>query len=257
MIGPLSRFSLDGSRAVVTGGGRGIGRSIAVGLATAGASVAVISRSSDELSETVAIIRSSGASATAVPLDLARIPALDVIDEAEAATGGAVDIVVHAAGVQHRDPAATFPREAWDRVLHVDLTVPFLLSQELGRRQLVREMTGSHVFVASLATTIGLPNIVAYNAAKAGLMGVVRALSTEWAARGVRVNALAPGYVETAMTRELFDDVERRRRLLSRIPMERFGTPEDLVAPTIFLASDAASYVTGQMLGVNGGWTAA
>lgn len=116
---------------------------------------------------------------------------------------------------------------------------------------------GSHVFVASLTSILGLPDLVAYNAAKSGLMGVVRALSREWALHGIRFNAVSPGYVETAMTSALFADPVKRQRLLDRIPMQAFGTPEQLGPPTVFLASDAAEYVTGQLLIVDGGWAAA
>lgn len=250
-------FSLEGRRTMVTGAGRGIGRAIAVGLAQAGASLALTSRNIEQLGETRAMIARDGGKSFVVAGDLAiseGIPAL--VDQAEQALHGPIDIVVHSAGTQHREAALTFPHEAWEHVLRVNLTAPFLLSQEVGRRQISRGMPGSHIFVASLASVLGLADLVAYTAAKSGLMGVVRALSKEWSGAGIRVNGVSPGYVETAMTKEVFADPEKRQKLLSRIPMERFGTPGELAAPAVFLASDASAYMTGQLLIIDGGWAA-
>ncbi len=253
-----AQFSLRGRRALVTGGGRGIGRAIALGLAGAGAAVGLVSRSAEQLEATRSVVDEAGGLAAALPADLAdaaAIPAL--VDQAESALGGPIDIVVHSAGTQHRSPAVSFPHEAWEHVLGVNLTAPFLLSQEIGRRQLERGAPGSHIFVCSLTSVLGLPNLAAYNAAKSGLMGVVRALSVEWSRAGIRVNGISPGCVETAMTQELMADPVRNAQLLDGIPMGRFGTPEELAAPAVFLASDAAAYLTGQLLIVDGGWQAA
>ncbi len=252
------QFSLQGRRALVTGAGRGIGRAIALGLAGAGAAVALASRSAEQLDEARLVVAEAGGTAVALPADLAdagRIPAL--VDDAEDGLGGPIDIVVHSAGTQHRSPAATFPLAEWEHLLSVNLTAPFLLSQELGRLQLDRGEPGSHIFVCSLTSILGLPNLAAYNAAKSGLMGVVRALSVEWSGAGIRVNGISPGYVETAMTHELMADPVRNAQLLARIPMGHFGTPEQLAAPAVFLASEAAAYLTGQLLIVDGGWAAA
>lgn len=249
-------FSLRGRRALVTGGGRGIGRAIAGSLAAAGAHVVVTSRTRTQLDEVVADITESGGTAEAIPGDLSDHVGIGaLLDEAEGSAP--IDIVVHAAGTQHREAARTFPAEKWAHVLDVNLTAPFLLSQEIGRRQLDRGAQGSHIFVASLTSVLGLPNLVAYNAAKSGLMGVVRALSREWSQHGLRFNGIAPGYVETEMTKDLFADPDKRAALLSRIPMGEFGTPEQLGPPAVFLAGDAAEYLTGQLLIVDGGWAAA
>lgn len=251
-------FSLEGRTAIVTGAGRGIGQAIALGLTSAGARVALVSRSVEQLEETRAIVEERGGTAAVVAADLSSIhEVVRLIDEAESALGGPIDIVVHSAGTQHREAALTFPVEAWDRVLQVNLTAPFLLSQELGRRQIAAGRPGSHIFVASLTSILGLPNLVAYNAAKSGLMGVVRALSREWAEFGIRVNGISPGYVETAMTKDLFADPVRRQKLLDRIPTGRFGTVEELAAPTVFLASEGSAYMTGQLLIIDGGWAGA
>lgn len=252
------QFSLTGRRALVTGGGRGIGQAIALAMAAAGASVALTSRSVDQLEATRRSIEEGGGRAVALPVDLGDAAMIaPLVDAAEEQLGGHVDIVVHSAGTQHRSPAATFPLEGWERVLSVNLTAPFLLSQEVGRRQLERGEPGSHIFVCSLTSILGLPNLAAYNAAKSGLMGVVRALSVEWARAGIRVNGISPGYVETAMTKDLLADPVRRAELFARIPAQRFGTTEELGAPAVFLAADASAYMTGQLLIVDGGWAAA
>ena len=254
----LEQFSLAGRRALVTGAGRGIGQAIAIGLADAGASVALVARTAEQLESTRGIISArSGPSSAVLAHDLATAEASTVIDSAEGALGGPIDIIVHAAGVQRRGPAATFSRSDWDLVLQLDLTAPFLLSQEVGARQLDRGAPGCHLFIASLASSIGLANGIAYNAAKSGLAGVVRALSREWSPSGIRVNGIAPGYVETKMTSDLLAEDAKRSELLSRIPMARFGRPSDFAAPAVFLASDAARYVTGHLLFVDGGMISA
>jgi 2-deoxy-D-gluconate 3-dehydrogenase len=254
----LDQFSLADKRAFVTGAGRGIGKAIAVALAQAGASIALSARSVDELIVTQTTIARNGGTSGIVPSDLTSNEAIaSIVDTAEDELGGQMDIVVHAAGITRRGPASTFAFDDWSAVLQVDLVAPFLLSQEIGRRQLTQENAGSHIFIASLASVLGLENTIAYNAAKAGLLGVVRGLSKEWSRHGIRVNAIAPGYVETAMTEDLLADPERRQKLLGRIPMDRFGTPADFAAPALFLASDAAAYMTGQLLVVDGGYAAA
>lgn len=242
-------FDLDGRRVLLTGGSRGLGRAMAEGLAQAGASVVAVARTATE--------DSADGRVRTVQADVADLDALpDLVDRAEEMLEGHVDTVVHAAGVQHRAAAVSFPPEEWQRLVTVNLTAPFTLSQEVGRRQLERSEPGSHIFIASLTSHIGLPNLAAYAATKSGVMGVVRTLAVEWAASGIRVNALGPGYFRTALTEALFQDEAARERLYQRIPMKRFGQPVDLSGPAVFLASDASRYVTGQLLMVDGGWTA-
>lgn len=169
--------------------------------------------------------------------------------------GGPIDVVLHAAGIQHRQPAEDFDRSAWEQVLHVNLTAPSLLSKEIGRRQLADGRPGSHIFIGSVTSRHFVPNVAACMATKSGIDGVTRSLSGEWSGSGIRVNAIGPGYFRTAMTEPLFRDAERYQKMLDRIPMGRFGDPHELVGAAVFLASEAASYVTGQLLMVDGGWT--
>lgn len=223
---------------------------MAQGLAEAGAHVAAFARTpvQDELGSGVFNLVGDVA-------DTAHLGGL--VDEAERVLGGTVDSVVHAAGVQHRAPAVDFPLDEWERLVKVNLTAPFFLSQEVARRQSGADVEGSHVFVASLTSTLGLPNIAAYGATKSGVMGIVRSLAVEWAAHGIRVNAIGPGYFRTALTESLFQNDEAHKGLMKRIPQKRFGDPDDLTGALVFLASDASAYITGQLLMVDGGWTAA
>lgn len=221
---------------------------MALGLAQAGASVVSLARTAMEDVDGIATVQG----------DVDRLDDIaSYVDAAEERLGGGVDLVLHAAGVQHRSPAVDFPDEEWDRLVRINLTAPFRISREVGRRQLQRGTEGAHLFVASLTTTLGLPNIAAYSATKSGVMGVVRTLSTEWSGQGVRVNAVGPGYFRTALTEALFSDEEAAARLAARIPMGRFGSPEELAGTAIYLLSNASSYVTGQLIYVDGGWTAA
>jgi len=226
---------------------------MAAGLVRAGARVALVSRS---LAELRAAADELGPGAIPVPSDVSNIEQLpSLVDEVEHALSGDIDIVIHAAGVQHRETAERFDHEAWEHVIAVNLTAPFVLSQEIGRRQLEREAQGSHIFVGSLSSLIGLPSLIAYNASKSGVFGVMRALSAEWAGRGIRVNAIGPGYIRTQLTEAVFADPVRSAQLAARIPIGRFGTPEDMAGAAVFLASDASAYITGQMLMVDGGWS--
>lgn len=248
----LDLFRLDGRRAIVTGGGRGIGMAIANALGEAGAQVALVSRTQAQLDAAVAVVPNS----VAVPFDVMIGDAVDLVDGCEAALGGPIDIVVHAAGFQYRAPAADYPLEEWDRLIAVHLTAPFKISQELGRRQLASGRPGSHVFIGSLNNLQSVvPNIPAYAAAKSGVGGVLRALSKEWSGKGIRCNGLAPGWVRTELTESLFADPVKSKEITSRIPMGRLAEPGEMASVALFLASDASSYMTGQMLVVDGGWT--
>lgn len=246
------KFSLHGKRALVTGAGRGLGRAMAEGLAEAGAHVALVSRTATEIEEVAKVI---GEKAIAFPFDISILENIvETLDTVEEKLGGGFDIVLHAAGIQHRAPAAEFERIHWDRILSTNLTAPFLLSQEIARRQIQRGQEGSHIFVGSLTSHISMPDIVAYTASKSGVYGLIRALSTEWARHGIRVNGIGPGYFRTRLTEAVLMDPERSQKMMHRIPMQRFGDPEDLAGAAVFLASPAASYITGQLLMVDGGW---
>ena len=240
---------LYGRRALVTGGTRGLGAATARALRTAGAEVVVAARH-----------RPAAPVAEGIGFEhfdaMADRPS-DLVDRASDHLGAHPDAVIHFAGIQRRASAINFTRSDWESVLAVNLTAPFLLSQEVARRQIAVGTGGRHIFVGSLASRVGLPHMVAYNAAKAGLVGLVRALAVEWAPEDITVNAIGPGYIHTQLTDALFADPSRRDELLERIPMRRFGESDDIADPVVFLASDGARYITGQLLMADGGWTAA
>ncbi|MDT3444693.1 MULTISPECIES: SDR family NAD(P)-dependent oxidoreductase [unclassified Pseudofrankia] len=249
----MNLFDLAGRHVVVTGAGRGLGRAMAEAVAAAGARVTLVARSESQLAESAAAVEHAGGTACVRRADLSDLDA--VADLARELSTGQVHGVVHAAGVTHRADARDFDDEVLRRVLTVNLEAPIVLSRELMRHR-ADDVPSSHVFVGSLGSSIGLPRALAYVASKAGVLGVVRTLAAEWATSGVRVNAISPGYFRTALTADLLDQPDELSRIEGRIPMRRLGRPAELGGATIFLLSDASSYVTGQQIVVDGGWLA-
>ena len=249
-------FGLGGRTAVVTGASRGLGRAMAEALAKAGAKVVLVARDGDALAQAAAELTSQSCDVVVRQLDLSQVDALESWVEGVWSEVGPIEIVLHSAGHQRRAPAIEVDPRDWERILTVNLTAPFFLSQALGRWQIEAGLGGSHIFIGSLTTSIGIANAASYAASKAGLAGVVRTLAVEWASYGIRVNAIAPGYFRTALTEGNFQDSELNAWVHSRIPMGRLGVPDDLGGAAVFLASDASSYMTGAILGVDGGWLA-
>lgn len=248
----MTSFDLTGKLAVVTGARRGIGFAMADALAASGADVIGVSTSIEEHGSAIEdAVLAHGRRFEAVACDFADPDAtaqlgLHLADRP-------IDILVNNAGTIRRAPAAEHPVEWWDEVLRVDLTSPFLLTQAIGRGMLERG-AGKVIFTASLLSFQGGINVPGYAAAKSGIAGLVKALSNEWASRGVQVNGIAPGYIATDNTQALQDDPDRSRSILERIPAGRWGRPEDLAGATVFLASAASDYVSGIVLPVDGGW---
>ncbi|WP_109472321.1 SDR family NAD(P)-dependent oxidoreductase [Ornithinimicrobium cavernae] len=256
VVPPAAPQALSGARVLVTGASRGIGRALAVGMARAGAAVAVTARDASGLAGAAAEIQQAGGTVTCHAADLAQTAALpDLVGEATRSLGGTVDVVVHAAGVQARGPALDLSDDEWERVVALNLTAPWRLSVEVARSQQAAGHPGSHTFIASMLAVTSRPGVSPYVASKTGLLGVIRSLSTEWAPAGIRVNGIAPGYIETALTRPLFEQPDWRRETLARVPLGRFGQVDDMVGPAVFLASSASAYMTGQLMVVDGGWT--
>ncbi|MDG4797085.1 2-dehydro-3-deoxy-D-gluconate 5-dehydrogenase KduD [Micromonospora sp. WMMD1082] len=251
----LDTFRLGGRVALVTGGNRGIGRAIAIALAQAGADIALLGRG--DPAETVTAVEELGRRALVVPADLATAGPDQLADAVDAATAGLgrLDILVNNAGIIRRAAAVAHPPEDWDAVLRVDLDAVFHLCQAAGRIML-GQGHGRIVNVASMLSYQGGIRVPSYTAAKHAVVGLTRALANEWAADGVNVNAIAPGYIATDNTAALRDDPDRERAIRERIPAGRWGTPEDLTGAVVFLASDAARYVHGAVLAVDGGWLA-
>jgi len=247
-------FDLQGRVALVTGAGSGIGQAIAVGLASAGAEVALVYRTSAE--ETAAQVRGLGRVARTYAADLATADAADLralVDQVRA-DFGRLDIVVNNAGCITVASAQELSTQAWQQDVHINLTSTFLLSQAAVHG--FAGSPGSIINIASVLSFQGSSHVAAYTAAKSGVAGLTRALAVEWAPLGIRVNAVAPGYVRTAMTARLLEDNDLRAPIDARIPMGRWADPQDIAGPVTFLASDAAGYVTGVVLPVDGGWLA-
>ena len=249
-----SPFDLAGSMAVVTGASRGIGLAMAAALAEAGADIVGVSTTPTAPgSDVERAVRGHGASYTGLAADLADPGAVSALAETLLALGRPVDILVNNAGTIARAPAVDHSDADWQRVIQVDLTSPFVLSRAIGRTMLERGR-GKIVFTASLLSFQGGINVPGYAAAKSGVAGLTRALANEWAAYGVNVNAIAPGYIATDNTAALRADPSRRQAILDRIPAARWGTPADLRGAVVFLASRASDYVNGIVLPVDGGW---
>ncbi len=245
-------FSLANRTALVTGGATGIGQAIAVALAQAGASVAVTVHSSPA-ERTRAFIEATGQRYFEVSVDLSSSSDVTALIQSVESEFGAIDILVNNAGIIRRSPAEDYEDEDWTAVLEVNLTAAWRLAQTAGKGMLERRR-GKIVNIASLLSFQGGIRVPAYTAAKHALVGLTKALANEWAPRGVNVNAVAPGYIETANTEALRQDETRSRQILERIPAGRWRQPEDIAGAVVFLASSASDYVHGHVLVVDGGW---
>ena len=249
-----SPFDLTGKTAIVTGASGGIGRAIAVALAAAGARVTGVARSSQE--ETATRVREVGGDYLTIAADLATIePVEHILDEA-VRWGGQADILINNAGIIRRADPVEFSEKDWDDVINVDLKSVFFLAQAFAKRALARGGGAKIVNVASILAHVGGIRVPSYPASKHGVAGLTKLLANEWAAKGINVNAIAPGYVRTDATQALQDDPARSKALLSRIPAGRWGDPEDMGGAVVFLASRASDYCHGTILVVDGGWLA-
>jgi len=248
-----SPFDLTGKTAIVTGASSGIGQGIAAALAAAGARVAGVARSSQE--ETARRVKEAGGDYRAIAADLASIEPVERIIDETLGWGGRADILINNAGIIRRADPLEFSEKDWDDVANVDLKSVFFLSQAFAKRALARG-GGKIINVASVLAYTGGIRVPSYTAAKHGVAGLTKLLANEWAAKGINVNAIAPGYVRTDATQALQDDPVRSERLLSRIPAGRWGEPEDIGGAAVFLASRASDYCHGTILVVDGGWLA-
>ena len=246
-------FDLTGKVAVVTGANTGIGQAIAIALAEAGADVACVGRTPAE--DTVAKIRALGRKAEIVSADLSTIePVQRIVDETVAKLGG-LDILINNAGIIRRADAVDFTEQDWDAVVDTNLKSVFFLCQAAGRH-MIANGGGKIVNIASMLTFQGGIRVPSYTASKSGIGGLTKLLANEWAAKGINVNAIAPGYIATNNTAALQADEERNASILGRIPAGKWGDASDLGGAAVFLSSAAANYVQGHILAVDGGWLA-
>ncbi|PTU20706.1 hypothetical protein P175DRAFT_0501329 [Aspergillus ochraceoroseus IBT 24754] len=253
-------FSLDGRTAIITGGTRGIGQAMAIALAEAGADIVLIQRDESNTSTRDQIIH-LGRKAYIHAAELSDREAIKGIIPALTSQGVKPDILLNCAGIQRRHPSEKFPDEDWDEVIQVNLTSVFTLCREFGDYLLARDASefptgrrGSIINVASLLSFQGGITVPAYAASKGGVAQLTKALSNEWISKGINVNAIAPGYIATDMNTALINDSNRNPAILARIPAGRWGKPEDFKGAVVFLASAASSYVSGEILCVDGGW---
>lgn len=250
----LDLFRLDGKVALVTGARRGIGRAMAVALAEAGSDIVGVSSNMERHGSDVETdVQAVGQNFAGYACDFTDRAALYGLIENLKRDFPVIDILVNNAGTILRKPAVEHPDEYWDTVMEVNLNAQFILSREIGKGMIERGR-GKIIFTASLLTFQGGITVPGYAATKGGIGQLTKALANEWAAKGVQVNAIAPGYVNTDNTEALRNDPTRSKSILERIPMGRWGEPSDFKGPIVFLASEASNYVTGTILTVDGGW---
>ena len=250
----LNRFDLSGKVAIVTGCNTGLGQGMAVALAQVGADVVGVNRSA--ATETAAEVAALGRRFHDIRAELSDLAVLQPVIEDAYQTFGHIDILVNNAGIIRRADALDFSEQDWDAVMDLNLKSVFFLSQAAARRFIARGSPGKIINIASMLSFQGGVRVPPYTASKSGLLGLTRLLACEWAAHRINVNAIAPGYMVTHNTAALRDDEKRSAEISERIPANRWGTPEDLAGPVVFLASAASDYVNGYTLAVDGGWLA-
>jgi NAD(P)-dependent dehydrogenase (short-subunit alcohol dehydrogenase family) len=248
-------LELTGKTAVVVGGTSGIGRAIAHALAEAGADVVATSRRMEQVEAAANEIEERGRRSLRVASDVSNSDSLRSVLDASVAAFGKVDILINSAGRTKRAPTLDFPEEDWAAILDTNLTGTLRACQIFGRHMIERKY-GRIINIASLSSFVALYEVAAYSASKAAVASLTKSLAVEWAAHGVNINAIAPGVFRTALNQKLLDQTERGREFLLRTPMKRFGQVEELAGAAVFLASDAASFVTGEVLVVDGGFLA-
>lgn len=252
----LDLFRLNGRRALVTGGSRGLGREIATALAQAGADVIIVSRNAEQCDAVAdAIGEATGRRATSIAADVAKSDEVDRLFHEATRDGERVDILVNSAGVNVRNPVQEISDADWDTVLNVNLKAPFLLARQFGA-PMASNGWGRIIHLGSIMSVVAVADRTPYASSKAGILGLTRVLALEWATQGVTVNALCPGPFATDMNKPLLDDPKKYAEFVSKIPMGRWGELHEITGAALFLASPASSYVTGTTLFIDGGWTA-
>ncbi|MBC7416689.1 MAG: SDR family oxidoreductase [Pedobacter sp.] len=250
----MNIFDLTGRTALVTGCNKGIGKGMAVALAAAGANIIGVSANMPLTGGKTEIeVQNLGKTFKAYQCDFSNRNSLESFIEKVKAENPVIDILVNNAGTIQRAPAAEHSNDYWDNVMSINLDAPFILTREIGK-EMIKRGSGKIIFTASLLTFQGGINVPGYAASKGAIGSLVKAFANEWAAKGVNVNAVAPGYIATDNTEVLRNDEDRSNAILSRIPAGRWGTPEDFGGVTVFLSSKAADYIHGSIITVDGGW---
>lgn len=250
----LDLFDLKGKTALVTGASKGLGRAMAIGLAKAGAGIALCARDAKGLSESREKVAEHGVRAEVFTMDVLRRESVREAVESVVASFGKIDILVNNAGVNVRKPTLDLSGEEWDRVLDTNLKGYFLVAQAVGRHMVARR-SGKVINISSIFGAVGMNNQLAYASSKGGVVQMTKVMAIEWARDNVQVNAIGPTYFETPLVAALRGDPERFRFINERTPMGRWGQPEELEGTVVFLASRASDFITGQTIYVDGGWT--
>ncbi len=247
----MSLFDLKGKVAIVTGANQGLGKGMALELARCGAKVAIIDLKVS--AETIADFEKEGLQATGYDFNLADFDKYPSLVAKILKEQGSIDILLNNAGVQKRHPAEDFPKKDWDFVMDINANAVFYMCQEVGK-VMIEKGYGKIINLASLLSFQGGLTVPAYAASKGAVMQFSKSLSNEWASKGITINCIAPGYMDTEMNTALVADKTRSRQILERIPAGRWGTPEDLAGAAVFLASKASDYINGHVIAVDGGW---
>ena len=247
-------FSLKGKLALVTGSGRGIGKSLSLALAKSGCDIILTSRSEDELKDVHSEINEIGRKCDYFCLDVASIKDIKNFYSNLNELKLYPDILINNAGTEEVRPSEKVDEKLWDKILDTNLKGAFFNSQCFASQLKIYNKPGSIINLGSLSSSIGIPTAVAYTSSKAGILGMTKALSSEWASQKIRVNAIAPGYFRTNLTEVFYKDNDWQKNMLAKIPMKRFGNMEDLHGVVVLLASDASSYITGQIIYIDGGF---
>ena len=250
----LHAFNLQGKVALVTGCDKGLGQGMALGLAEAGCDIVSVSRRVPQ--ETAEKVAALGRRLYSIQADLSQPESIADIVPAAVAAAGRIDILVNNAGTIRREDALSFSEKDWDEVMNLNIKSVFFLSQAVAKQFLKQGDGGKIINIASMLSFQGGIRVPSYTASKSGVLGITRLLANEWAQYNINVNAIAPGYMATNNTQQLRDDAERSKEILDRIPAGRWGSPEDLKGPAVFLASSASDYINGYTLAVDGGWLA-
>lgn len=250
----LNAFDLTGKVAIVTGCDTGLGQGMTLGLAQAGCDIVGVNRRIPH--ETAEKVQALGRRFTAIQADLSRQDEIETIVDRAVAAMGRVNILVNNAGTIRRADALSFSEKDWDEVINLNLKSVFFLSQAVARQFIQQGDGGKIVNIASMLSFQGGIRVPSYTASKSGVLGITRLMANEWAGHRINVNAIAPGYMATNNTQQLREDAERSKAILDRIPAGRWGVPDDLQGPVVFLASRAADYISGFTLAVDGGWLA-
>lgn len=246
-------FHLKGEKALVTGASRGIGRALALGLAHAGANVALTGRKEKPLNETAKEVEALGSAAVVQQIDVTNIDDIRQGVDACARQMNGLDILINNAGYENISDSLDVTTDLWDAILNTNLKGAFFCAQAVAKI-MTATGGGAIVNVCSLTSSVGVPTAIPYTSSKSGLLGMTRALAAEWAAKNIRVNAIAPGYFRTDMTDVFFQNEAWAEGMKAKIPMNRFGHVQDLIGATVFLCSPAADYITGQMITIDGGY---